>query len=147
MDTAKETNPSPDAERAEELLRAAEALLEKGSFLHAVETLHSGARRALEPVAADMVEKPYASREQAEARQRQLETELGKEADGAGRRGWRKWLRHAPTWVAWSVMTILILGVAFRSGASLLRKSSWRNEFSDGQWISRYYRNQRFEGE
>jgi hypothetical protein len=147
MDT-NETETAPlSKERAEELLRAATLLLERGSFLNAVHVLHADAERTLSPVEGSPLPEQYVSREQAEGRHALLlaQGDEAQQGSPAGRT-LRRLLRRAPTWAAWSIVLALGLGLLFRSSSALLKKWQWKDEFADGNWVSRYYGNTRFEG-
>jgi len=147
MDTNDTETASPAKERAEELLRAATLLLEGGSFLSAVHTLHADAERILGPTEGPPLPEHYESREQAEGRHALLLARVDRAQQGSpAGRSLRRWMRRAPTWVAWSIVLVFGLGLLFRSGSALLEKSRWKNEHAAGNWISRYYGNPRFEG-
>jgi hypothetical protein len=144
--TETETLP-PAKERAEELLKAASLLLERGSFLHAVHALHADTEKLLGPTKESPLPEQYDSREQAEGRHEGLLAQLDQAREGSpAGRTLRRLLRRAPTWAAWSIVLVLGVGLLVRSGSSLFTTSQWKNEHADGSWLSRYYRNTRFEG-
>jgi hypothetical protein len=147
MDPNETETAPPDKERPEELLRAATLLLERGSFLNAVHVLHADAERTLGRVEGSPLPGQYVSREQAAGRHALLLARVDEAQQGSpAGRTLRRLLWRGPTWVAWAIVLALGVGLLFRWSSGLLEKSQWKDEFADGNWISRYYGNTRFEG-
>lgn len=176
MEATESEGSTTGRARAAELLRAAGILLHDGSFPQAVELLHAEAERVLGQVgessgapprapdderpapaagalsasagtaAAVPLEGTAISIEQVRERHVRLAREAGVSDALAPERRWWSLLQDAPTWVAWGLVLLLAVGFGRLSLFAVSRESQWKDEFPDGAWLARYYRNTAFEG-
>ncbi len=155
MTTIESDGSAQGRARATELIRAAGVLLEAGAFPEAVQALHDEAGRQLghtttytgaDTSAAAPAARAGSALEHARERQAQLAQELGV-VGARGRKGrWWAVLEEAPTWVAWGVVIVLAVGFGRKSFSEVSRESKWKEQFSEGAWIARYYANTKFNG-
>jgi len=135
---------APDTE---ELLRASAFLLGRGGFLPAVWILHREIEKRLAAVQAPPVPEPYLSYRVAEQHHRRL-----MEARGVRRitaRGWlwpRDLRERLPRWAAWAIVGVVAGGLCLRYALAVLDRNLWQRQHPEGNWISRYYSNVKFEG-
>jgi hypothetical protein len=90
---------------------------------------------------------PYLSSGVAEAQHRRLI-----EASGVRRMPAREWFwprdlrERLPRWVAWAIVGVVSGGLCLRYALAVLDRNLWQRQHPEGNWISRYYSNVKFEG-
>jgi hypothetical protein len=136
-----------DLERVDEMLQAAALLMGRGENLHAVMVLHREIRQSLEPLAESSPPEQYSSVRQAEEQHRSLVDLLARRRSWPARRSWlRDWRNRLPQWASWVIVIAVGGGLCLRYAWAALDRTKWQRQHPEGNWISRYYSNQKFEG-
>lgn len=128
---------------AADLLRAARLLLDESASLRAIQALHGELSRTVGHGTREA--ETYVSHTQAEERQRQLWEEFVGSPESAPRSRAQSRARLGRRLV---VGGVLLLGLVLAGvyGPDALQRYQWLHQHPDGNWISRYYDNTKFEG-
>lgn len=133
---------STDTQSVEQLLRAARLLLRQCAELDAVHVLHTQAARAM----GHRAPPPYTRRSEARAQQQRLQQLLEVRTMPAVRSPVQRWARSLPWWTPRAALAGLIVLLTLRYAWAVTFNKDWARQNPEGNWISRYYRGDKFEG-
>jgi len=136
-----------DSEGAEfeELLRAAQLLLDRGLHLDAIGILHAEISRAIASDDAGSSPTP-ASLADARRHQSQLATQWRRQQTPPMRGAWLRLRRAVDAWTTKAIMLVVLAGLSLRYVWATSNKSAWPRQHPEGNWISRFYSNPSREG-
>lgn len=133
---------SPDTQRVQELLGAGRLLLKHRADLDAVYVLHVEAARAM----GARLPVRYGAVAEARSEQRRLCELLGaRSVEGRGSQ-WRQLARRLPWWAPRTAVAGVIVLLTLRYAWAVTYKKDWARQNPEGNWISRYYTDDKFGG-
>lgn len=131
----------------DDLFRAAQVLLNCGTELHAVQVLHAQIATSLRPLGPMSVPPHYASPIAARQGHEQLLSEWNQRAtERASASPLRELWNRRPHWFAQAGVAIVLLLLTLRYAWAVTYGKNWAQQHPEGNWISRFYRNDTFEG-
>jgi hypothetical protein len=138
------TNPA-DAKREAELLRAARRLLVQHINLDAVYALHAEVAKGL---GKEALTPPAGERTFTRAREQQqrLQGLLDERVPAKAGIPLRRFLQRGPWWAPRAVVAGLLVVLTLRYAWAVKQGTAWQRQNPEGNWISRYYPDEAFNG-
>lgn len=133
---------SPDTQRVQELLGAARLLLRQQALLDSVHVLHVEAARAM----GTRLPVRYAGISEARTEQRRLHELFRSGAVDARGSQWQEPVQRLPWWAPRAVVAGVIVLLTLRYAWAVTYHKDWARQNPEGNWISRYYSDDKFGG-
>lgn len=140
------TSKEPESRDVEELFRAARTLLDAGFHADAAYVLHAEIALALGNPKEAEFPASYSSRSEARVCHERLLSQWRGQAVPQGHRRLRDQWRRRPAWTTPAAVIVMLLGLTLRYAWAVSDETNWPSQHPEGNWISRFYANVRFEG-